>query len=347
TLFGKLSQSSRDVSDILEQGVTVGLMGDHVANEIISNPTLLGRVFGHLPSIRDWKDRAQLAQIVKEHPDLFKNSLAKMQPDLVRIMQDSYGTRDWSKISVAWARERLSMAEDPSKMTSVFRAVRPKPVGADAVTIDNAFQYALELSARASKQTQFFQPERSWLLRTINHPFLGLYPAAYMWGHVLPEFSRFLLLRPFGLHVPLAGAAALMNVQREMAAEFADPQSGIGKFVADHPESMYILNQLLPGDPTSLGANAPLAVRHAINGKLTAAAVAQNPETSLGLNFGALRDITAGAKLANELTKKPPRNQPQSLTELMDQSAAQYNAWVLPSLQKSVSAADQAVMDNL
>jgi len=47
-----------------------------------------------------------------------------------------------------------------------------------------------------------FRRGRSWMERSINHPYLGMYPASYMWGKVAPEMVRALSVNPFGLPIP-------------------------------------------------------------------------------------------------------------------------------------------------
>ena len=49
--------------------------------------------------------------------------------------------------------------------------------------------------------TAYYRRGRTFFERSMNHPYLGFYPASYMWGKVLPEMTRFLTasaLRPQG-----------------------------------------------------------------------------------------------------------------------------------------------------
>jgi hypothetical protein len=56
-----------------------------------------------------------------------------------------------------------------------------------------------------------FRRKRSWIERSVNHPYLGIYPASYMWGKVLPEMIRALTVNPFGLPVPFLTKPVKLN----------------------------------------------------------------------------------------------------------------------------------------
>jgi hypothetical protein len=56
-----------------------------------------------------------------------------------------------------------------------------------------------------------FRRNRSWLERSVNHPYMGMYPASYMWGKVAPEMVRALSVNPFGLPVPFLTKPVKIN----------------------------------------------------------------------------------------------------------------------------------------
>lgn len=126
-----------------------------------------------------------------------------------------------------------------------------------------------------------FKRSRSWIERSINHPYLALYPASYMWGKVLPEMIRALTVNPFGLPVPfltkpvkingiefgLHGTpfygfanAARVNAAIELQMT-TDPEF---KKWSEKPEQQQVWRNLAmfaPGTPWELPANMPLWFR--------------------------------------------------------------------------------------
>lgn len=140
----------------------------------------------------------------------------------------------------------------------------PKPPWAQSVEgemVWQAFKDSFRQSSIQAFKTHFFNPRRGWLERTVNHPFLGIYPLSYMWGKVLPEFARFLLVRPFGVNAPLVGAVNLERVQQAYLGALADDPA-FSAYMEEHEESIYFANLLFPGNPVNLTANAPRWMRH-------------------------------------------------------------------------------------
>lgn len=140
------------------------------------------------------------------------------------------------------------------------------PMSHDMETVWQAFRESFRQVSEQAFKTHYFNPRRGFLERTINHPYLGIYPASYMWGKVLPEFARFLLKRPFGLNAPLVGLAAYQRVQQSVVAALATDQEMNDWIEKSSKEGvLYLIAQLLPGTPENLPANAPAWARHLSN----------------------------------------------------------------------------------
>lgn len=132
----------------------------------------------------------------------------------------------------------------------------------------NMDQYSLMMAAKqqlAEAQeeaftTQFFKPGRSFAERSLNHPFLGLYPLSYMWGKVLPEMFRFLALRPFGMTAPMLGwnlfreVSDTVRTQKELDPAFAE-------FMEENEDGVFVLGSLFPSLPSESPTNAALPLR--------------------------------------------------------------------------------------
>ena len=163
-------------------------------------------------------------------------------------------------------RSELRGAEPPRRdFTPRSTPASPAAISrADEETIWQGFRAAFEETSRQAFKTHYFNPRRGWLERSINHPYLGIYPVSYMYGKVLPEFARFLLVRPFGLRAPLVGYSALHKLQQAVVIRIQEDPEGFGKFLEDNKDAIYLVNLLLPGDPTNLGAGAPAWARHIV-----------------------------------------------------------------------------------
>jgi len=111
--------------------------------------------------------------------------------------------------------------------------------------------------------TAYYRRSPNWMGRTINHPYLGMYPANYMWGKVLPELTRFMLRRPFGLKAPMGGMLMYNHVHRALSEELAT-NPDLSGFIEDHPDTVRFLTMMLPGNPVEMPVNLPVVARRAM-----------------------------------------------------------------------------------
>jgi hypothetical protein len=120
-------------------------------------------------------------------------------------------------------------------------------------TVTLAYQNAQKQAFRIG----YYSQEKSLLERSLNHPYLGLYPTSYMWGKIIPEFSRALFkYQPFtGKARPLGGAAwaGWTADQVSMALE----SSEFGKFLQERPPAYFLLTNLIPATPDQIGVSLP------------------------------------------------------------------------------------------
>jgi len=59
-----------------------------------------------------------------------------------------------------------------------------------------AYETALLRASRAADKAQYFASHRTWLERSLNHPFLGVYPYSYMVQKAVPSLLRYMFLTP-------------------------------------------------------------------------------------------------------------------------------------------------------
>jgi len=90
------------------------------------------------------------------------------------------------------------------------------------------------------------QTKRTVMMRSLNHPVFGLYPASYMWGKVLPLTIKYLSRNPYGLTYDILRVQNAIAIQREYDPEFNAAMEEIGK-----SETGFALDYLTPSLPWS------------------------------------------------------------------------------------------------
>jgi len=123
-----------------------------------------------------------------------------------------------------------------------------------------AFEHVYEKSLRKANEITYFNADRSWFERTINHPYLGFYPYSYMFKKILPELASFLFKKPFGAQAPGAGYQAYMHFrdyfENEMETDYT-----FRKFMEDNDQVAFLITQLFPGVPWDVAAMPPAYMR--------------------------------------------------------------------------------------
>jgi hypothetical protein len=149
-----------------------------------------------------------------------------------------------------------------AKLSQMFRrpGVETVPYSIEQETMRQAARQVVRNSWEEAHATQFYKHDRSMVERSINHPYIGLYPASYMWGKVLPEMVRFLALRPFGMTTPFLG----WNVAREVGDTIrtqSETDESFRKFLEENEDAFMFLSMFFPALPQDIPANASLPLR--------------------------------------------------------------------------------------
>jgi len=108
-----------------------------------------------------------------------------------------------------------------------------------------------------ANRIHFYNPRRSAFERTLNHPFLAMYPLSYMVGKVVPEFARALFVKfPFTNRTrPFAGYEMVHEIQEHITVmSESDPK--VSEFLGKS-DVVFLLKQLFPGVPSDIGVSAP------------------------------------------------------------------------------------------
>ena len=157
-----------------------------------------------------------------------------------------------------WARRTLKASPTPvdKRISDIFDSWFTGHDPAEPAATFDADQYrwirsiedGMMRGEEVAHTNHYYRRGRSWTERSVNHPYLGMYPASYMWGKVLPELVRFMAKEPFGVAAPFAGlqlakhAAFYSQLMIQTNPDFQ-------QFVEDHPETVRFLALMLPGTP--------------------------------------------------------------------------------------------------
>lgn len=159
--------------------------------------------------------------------------------------------------------------------------------------IVSQFRKRLEQLENDAYKLHYFARERSFLERSLNHMFFGIYPASYMYGKILPEMARFVATSPFGLRT--GGLAyALEDVQKSLAIQYEyDPK--MQKMVDRLGKGgvVWFLGYLLPAVPWDVGAGAPGWARNLAKQVEDNKARAAKGKPEKPINLGNLLDTVA------------------------------------------------------
>lgn len=156
---------------------------------------------------------------------------------------------------------------DPS-IQGLFDSMTPEVHRGPAATFDvneyrvlEAARIALQRAEEEAFRVHYYKRGRTLLERSINHPYLGMYPASYMWGKVLPELMRFLVRKPFGVDAPFAGLAMANHVYEAVQLELATDDSTVADLVESMPALTHFMQLMVPGTPWDIPVNAPAWTR--------------------------------------------------------------------------------------
>jgi hypothetical protein len=145
---------------------------------------------------------------------------------------------------------------------------------------------SLRRSEEEAYTTQYFRRGRSWLERSVNHPYFGYYPASYYWNKIMPELIRFLVFKPFGVDAPMVGLNAANTVWRSvMTQRENDPE--LRKWMDDpkNAKQFRALMMLIPATPFDIPVNAPNWIRRIAQGDAENVAREQAGKKPLKLNI--------------------------------------------------------------
>ena len=128
-----------------------------------------------------------------------------------------------------------------------------------------AYEIALLRASRSAQKAQYFASHRTWLERSVNHPFLGIYPYSYMVQKAIPSLLRYLFLTPLGKGriAPGLGFEKFDQVLEWMENQ-SNSDADIIKDIVKDDAVLYVFSSIFPVTPDAMGFAMPTWLRRGI-----------------------------------------------------------------------------------
>lgn len=228
-------------------------------------------------AVDDRKQRALEAIISKGMARRLYGVLNDESPEVIASVGKFLNTSDPEQIAYYIGLDFISRT-DPIAMQELIKAGEKVGMIAlktpeERMLYQNVVEAARTAAAKEGERARraiYFDPNRPWWERSLNHPLLALYPLSYMVGKVIPEFVRLMIKTPFpgklGGDRLFLGLQALDNISDSViAAEKYDPE--FRTWIEDNPEAWMLLQWLVPYTPDNIGFGFSATARKYVIGK--------------------------------------------------------------------------------
>jgi len=269
-----------------QKNATATLLAANAAPELRDN---IGRVIRTQNLIKDGKWAVMNPQEYKRIArDMTASQLAvrqytalleKVAPDAWKAMQE-LGLTDAQAI-VQRMLEDYMIQSSPEAMARALAGQANDTIGlwvktlsAEGMTVSQSqeiaaaaygvFQDAMVRGTRTADKYQYFSQYRSWFERSINHPFLGVYPYSYMTQKAIPSMLK-LMFAPkiLGTTRPGLGLITYMRFKELLASDTSADQNFLTE-IAKNRAIWYAINIMLPATPENMGFSLPSYLRRGI-----------------------------------------------------------------------------------
>lgn len=246
------------------------------------------KIKGWLPSkdllsvqrVRSEKEIARDIMSDKFAADEFVDLLNRAAPGKLEELAIHYGVSD-AKSAVQLLLEEYMIHSDPIRLAEYVAETGAKVRGlvskelvekmgaeeaqalADAVV--GAYEVAILKGSRAADKAQYFASQRTWLERSLNHPFLGIYPYSYMTQKAIPMIMRLMFVTPFPFGKGRVVMPGLGYEYYQNFLEYANNRTNSDETLLDqllqNDAFLYVLSTLLPATPDNMGFSGPSWLR--------------------------------------------------------------------------------------
>jgi hypothetical protein len=259
------------------------------------------------------------------------DNINRMAPGKLDELASHYGVTSADQVAERLIADYLLQA-DPIRFAAVVKAEGKmartlaeqalKDVGVNgnaaldiAASTIAAYETALLRGSRAADKAQYFSSHRSWFERSLNHPFLGVYPYSYMTQKAIPGLLRIMFKTPVGKNVyaPALGYYTWDKVVEEVNLSI-NSDRGLVSEIVKNDALLYLLTTLLPVTPDGMGFSLPAWLRRGViqpgmrGEELTPGALAPTltevvSQFGRGTVLGQTRTVLEGAQSVSDITQ--------------------------------------------
>lgn len=259
------------------------------------------------------------------------DNIEKMAPGKLSELASHYGVTSADQVAERLIADYLLQA-DPIRFAEVVKAEGRmartlaeqalKDVGVNgnaardiAASTIAAYETALLRGSRAADKAQYFSGHRTWFERSVNHPFLGVYPYSYMTQKAIPGLLRIMFKTPVGKNVyaPALGYYTWNKVLDEVNNSLNSDRGLISEIVKNDA-LLYLLTTLLPVTPDGMGFSLPAWLRRGViqpgmrGDELTPGALAPTltevvSQFGRGTVLGQTRTVLEGVQSISDITQ--------------------------------------------
>ena len=230
--------------------------------------------------VRSEKEIARDIMSDKFAADEFVDLLNRAAPGKLEELAIHYGVSD-AKSAVQLLLEEYMIHSDPIRLAEYVAETGAKVRGlvskelvekmgveeaqalADAVV--GAYEVAILKGSRAADKAQYFASQRTWLERSLNHPFLGIYPYSYMTQKAIPMMMRLMFVTPFPFGKGRVVMPGLGYEYYQNFLEYANNRTNSDETLLDqllqNDAFLYVFSTLLPATPDNMGFSGPSWLR--------------------------------------------------------------------------------------
>ena len=213
------------------------------------------------------------------------DNINRMAPGKLNELASHYGVTSADQVAERLITDYLlqadpirfaQMVKTEGKMARSLAEQALKEVGVSskeaidiAASTIAAYETALLRGSRAADKAQYFSSHRSWFERSLNHPFLGVYPYSYMTQKAIPGLLTLMFKTPVGgvlgknVSAPLLGYYTWDKVVEEMNNSL-NSDRGLISDILTNDALIYVLTTLLPVTPDGMGFNMPAWLRRGV-----------------------------------------------------------------------------------
>ena len=298
-----------------------------------------------IDTVRDAKKTARDIMTDKLAAREFADILEQVAPGKLNELAVHYGLKNSDEVIESLLVEYMLQA-DPVRFAEVIaqNSKAARRLSVEALTSGGmplakaedivgatvaAYEIAVARASRVADKAQYFASQRTWLERSLNHPFLGVYPYSYMVQKAVPSLLRVMFLTPGpkGIIMPGFGYNNYEKVVEWMENRSNTDEDVISQLV-QNDALLYVFSTILPTTPEASGFSTPTWLRRSIvqpglrgtpltPGELAPALTEAGATLIRGTALGQARTTIEGAQAFTDIAGKGVEQAAENVQDLL------------------------------